>query len=81
MMSLQKLFMMLINGILKINIMKEKDKIIGHITPIDDLKEHSESRNCKCNPKVEENAYGYLVIHNSFDGREAVEIANEILNK
>lgn len=50
-----------------------------HVTPINDLEEHEESSTCKCKPRLlfEE---GYMIfMHNSFDGREAVEWANEIL--
>lgn len=43
---------------------------------------------CKCKPKLEfhhSNYKGYIVgltvIHNSFDGREAVEWANDILKE
>lgn len=35
---------------------------------------------CECNPKWEEEGEALLIIHNSFDGREGVEWANEILN-
>lgn len=37
---------------------------------------------CKCNPKIEYQDNGtVIVVHNSFDGREGVEWANEILNR
>lgn len=52
-----------------------------HILPTNDLKDHEESTTCECEPKVEFQENGeMLVIHNSFDGREAVEMANEIIN-
>lgn len=56
-----------------------------HVYPLDDLEEHDDSENgntCHCNPKViiEPNSE-IIVVHNSFDGREGVEWANEILNK
>lgn len=35
---------------------------------------------CPCIPIVKEEGDGYMIIHNSFDGREGVEWANEILN-
>jgi hypothetical protein len=37
--------------------------------------------NCECNPTVicEEND-AFIIVHNSFDGREGVEWATEILN-
>ena len=52
-----------------------------HIFPLNDLGEHdTESETCICEPKIEflSNGDG-LVIHNSFDGREALEMANYIL--
>ena len=53
-----------------------------HILPLNDVKKHKESEFCKCNPKVEVQSNGnVLFIHNSFDGREAVEMAKEIINK
>lgn len=55
---------------------------IWHLLPMNDLKEHQEQSTCECEPEVEMQENGdMLVIHNSFDGREALEIVNEILNK
>jgi len=55
--------------------------MIWHILPIDDIKEHYEFSTCHCEPKSEIQDNGdILIIHNSFDGREAVEMANDILN-
>lgn len=55
--------------------------MIYHITPINDLEEHQESSTCKCNPKVEVQPGGDLiVIHNSFDRRELVEKAIDVMN-
>ena len=51
-----------------------------HITPIGDLEPHEENTTCKCEPKVIYENGEMIVIHNSFDGREGVEITNEILN-
>jgi hypothetical protein len=56
-----------------------------HVYPLDDIEEHDTSDNgntCKCDPQViiQDNAE-IIVVHNSFDGREGVEWANEILNK
>ena len=50
-----------------------------HIIPINDLKEHEEKSTCSCEPRVEIIDGSQLIIHNSFDGREAVEMAKEIL--
>lgn len=54
-----------------------------HILPTNDIKKHTEDSTCKCGPKVEivEGSGDLLIIHNSFDGREAVEWVEEILNK
>jgi hypothetical protein len=52
---------------------------IYHILPRNDIEEHSECGDCKCNPRIEKLSDRVLIIHNSFDGREAVELANEIL--
>lgn len=51
-----------------------------HVLPINDLEPHEETTTCKCDPIVEFINDNILVIHNSFDGREGVEIVNEILN-
>lgn len=57
--------------------------MIQHIYPLNDLKEHdTESTICECNPNTEILENGdILIIHNSYDGREGLELANEILNK
>lgn len=46
-----------------------------HIIPLGDEKEHIFSGECLCEPRIENNIY----IHDAFDGRIAVERANEIL--
>lgn len=53
-----------------------------HIYPNNDIKEHIlEGVNCPCEPKITTDGYDdVIIIHNSFDGREGVEWANEILN-
>lgn len=51
-----------------------------HILPVADIEPHDESSTCKCEPAVQVMEFGDLIIiHNSFDGREGVEIANQIL--
>jgi hypothetical protein len=53
-----------------------------HVHPLNDLEPHDlEGTQCKCNPSViiEPNSE-IIVVHNSFDGREAVEEVNRILN-
>lgn len=52
-----------------------------HVLPINDIKVHEESTTCECEPKVIHENGNMIVVHNSFDGREGVEWANEILNK
>jgi hypothetical protein len=58
---------------------------MNHVYPLNDIKEHDTSElgnTCHCNPTViVEPDSEILVIHNSFDGREGLELANEILNK
>lgn len=51
-----------------------------HITPVGDLEPHEESTTCKCQPRVKHVNGNMLVIHDAFDGRVGVEVANEILN-
>lgn len=70
--------------------------MINHVYPVNDDYDHLLETEydmanqlkcrCNCNPRLEfhrDEYYitGVTVIHNSFDGREAVEWANEILNK
>lgn len=58
-----------------------------HVFPINDTDEHEltsawhpilqiEICYCKCQPELKGNVF----VHNSFDGREGVEWANELLN-
>lgn len=61
-----------------------KLKVI-HTYPIDEEKQHELQHAlypfCKCDPR-EEVINGTLILHhNSFDGREGLEMANEILNQ
>jgi hypothetical protein len=45
-----------------------------HVTPIDDLREHEETRACWCGPRVEqEPEASAVVVHHAADGRELVE--------
>jgi len=49
-----------------------------HIFPLDEEDKHDlEGFYCDCDPRIDWD--NDLVVHNSFDGREAVEQANEIL--
>lgn len=54
---------------------------IWHILPNNDSNTHLEIGDCKCKPKIELLENKILIIHKSFYGREAVEWANEIINK
>ena len=47
------------------------DKEVWHVMPVNDLREHDDSKNCWCNPLYdqEDNIY----IHNSMDNREKYE--------
>jgi bisphosphoglycerate-independent phosphoglycerate mutase (AlkP superfamily) len=52
-----------------------------HVIPLDDTNCHSmENHLCACDPKIKDEGGTLIVIHNSYDGREALEQANEILN-
>ena len=51
-----------------------------NITPINDSEEHENNSTCHCNPSVIEENGELIIIHNSFDGREGLELANEILD-
>ena len=50
-----------------------------HVTPINDLRAHLDSRDCWCKPRIEieedflTDETKVLVIHHSLDGRELVE--------
>ena len=51
-----------------------------HVLPIDDLKPHEESTTCECEPRCEWQPNGDLiVVHSAWDGREAIEEFNEIM--
>ena len=48
---------------------------IIHAYPVNDLQDHdTDSRGkCWCKPEIQEEATGYVVVHNSMDGREDFE--------
>lgn len=50
-----------------------------HILPINDLEEHEKDGVvCKCRPEIRiEDEYNWLIVHNSFDGREWKELADK----
>lgn len=51
------------------------------VTPIDDLKEHTSGSTCQCEPKIIWENGEMIVVHNSWDGREAVEEFYSILEE
>lgn len=63
---------------------------VCHAYPIGDLQEHSLNTDdtlvviiksdCPCEPRIGGNSPWWTIIHRSFDGREAIEEVNEILN-
>lgn len=69
--------------------MIDPDKVI-HIYPLDEEDDHiifltypaigDPYSECVCTPRLNTENGCLLVIHNSYDGREGVEIVNEILN-
>jgi hypothetical protein len=50
-----------------------------HVVPINDLVDHEDSDECVCGPRVDivisehGGSDGYVVVHNSLDGRERYE--------
>lgn len=53
---------------------------IIHVLPVNDTTEHEETTECKCRPIIKTEGESMIVIHNSYDGREGLEWAKEILN-
>lgn len=51
-----------------------------NILPINDLKEHTENSTCECEPKVIIEDGEIIVIHNSYDRREVIEQAIDLMN-
>lgn len=42
-----------------------------HVLPVNDLKEHTETDDCECHPRIEYvEGGGKVVVHNSYDRRE-----------
>jgi hypothetical protein len=63
---------------------KTKPTEMIHVHPLNDIKQHDTTNTgntCHCEPTVHVAGNEIFVIHNSFDGREGVERANQILNK
>lgn len=52
-----------------------------NVFPTYDLKPHTLNTTCECSPRVLLENGEMIVVHSSFDGREALEEANEILDR
>lgn len=51
-----------------------------HIYPVNDLEPHELKSTCHCQPAAQMMEFGdMMIVHNSFDGREGLEIVNQIL--
>ena len=48
-----------------------------HVLPTNDLREHEESENCHCEPRIEFEGNGRIIVHHSYDHREICEMENE----
>jgi len=60
---------------------EDEEQDAYHIVPLDDDHEHTLSRECECKPQAQAvDEISTLIIHNSFDGREAYEEAMSIIN-
>lgn len=64
------------------------DRLEMHVVPTGDTDGHQAGLNCHCDPTIEyqdpDDGYTYdhpLIIHDAFDGRQAVEEANKILQE
>ena len=59
-----------------------QDDNVWHVVPVGDLREHSCDREeCWCRPRVEDgDFFGYVVVHNSVDGREKYETGERRLS-
>lgn len=51
-----------------------------HIIPVNDLKPHNLESTCDCQPRLLMENNEMIFVHSAWDGREAVEEVNEILN-
>jgi len=55
--------------------------MIIHVIPLNDLKEHKDTDiDCWCQPRIEYEGNGEIVIHNSLDGREGFETGERKLS-
>lgn len=44
-----------------------------HVLPVNDTQPHQEDSTCNCNPKILNENFTMIVVHNSYDGRELRE--------
>ena len=54
--------------------------MILHVIPANDSKPHEDKSTCACDPRIEIINGNMIFIHDAYDGRVGIEIANEILN-
>lgn len=60
---------------------EDEEQDTYHIVPLDDDHAHTLSRECECRPRPQAvDEISTMIIHNSFDGREAYEEAMSIIN-
>lgn len=51
----------------------ERFGALANVLPLNDLRRHRRGVDCDCRPAAEESDEGALIVHNSWDGREAWE--------
>jgi hypothetical protein len=49
-----------------------------HVMPVDDIREHT-FEDCPCAPYIIGEGAVLIYVHNSYDGREYVEVVNRLL--
>lgn len=49
------------------------ERLDVHVLPVNDLRAHVERRDCWCQPVIEPQRHGTLVIHHAADGRDLIE--------
>jgi len=59
-------------------ICEEISKGVAHVYPNYDWQEHILTESCRCTPRISREGLGVVVVHNSFDGREAFEKLDDL---
>ncbi len=49
-----------------------------HVLPLNDVKDHELCTTCECLPAIHEEEGEMVVVHNSFDGREYIELLTDL---